>query len=272
MSLLKYDIEAWDFLDRERLRSNRNRIVEKNRQGSDKQGGQSSWGKGAEEIEGVDALEWTLSRTQPGWQGRQICYKFRDGKFVTKVKTAHSSTSRIPSHVQLLQRRRVGVKRVKRASPSESRKSKEEMAKIPYTYFQQGNCRRGISALTNMRTVQKLRPALLKGMLVLQRERDCQRLHRPWRNSVIEQLCSHQKWNTSRFLQLVNNKTLCIDHDCMRKAVQGQIWYLKLILWSSMVPRSLPASSRKSSSLTSIRNPHAVFCTDDEGSVTCFFL
>ena len=54
--LLKYDIEAfdrasdrseqksyafllqniWDFLDRERLRSNRNRIVEKNKPGSDK--------------------------------------------------------------------------------------------------------------------------------------------------------------------------------------------------------------------------------------------
>ena len=32
-------------------------------------------------------------------------------------------------------------------SPSENRKSKEEMAQIPCTYFQQGNCRRGDKCL-----------------------------------------------------------------------------------------------------------------------------
>ena len=36
-------------------------------------------------------------------------------------------------------------------SPSQNRKSKEEMTKIPCTYFQQGNCTRGTSAFTNTR-------------------------------------------------------------------------------------------------------------------------
>ena len=229
--------------------------------------------KGTEEIEDADILENAARVVRE----TRFCYKFRDGKcdkgrdFPFKHVKEPKPRSTTPKNKK---------RRGKEArSPSENRKSKEEMAKIPCTYFQQGNCRRGDkcfykhekvaapmkkpkrtnSPAPKKRPVQKLRPALLKGMLVLQRERDCQRLQRPWKNKVIEQLCSHQKWNTSRFLQLVNNGKLCINHVRVRKAIQGQTWYLKLIPWSSTVLRSLPASSRRSwISVASICNPHAV--------------
>ena len=58
------------------------------------------------EIKGVDALE-NAARV-----ARETRFATSSGMgSVTKVKTAHSSMSRVPKHIQLLQRRRVGVRR-----------------------------------------------------------------------------------------------------------------------------------------------------------------
>ena len=116
---------------------------------------------------------------------------------VTKVKTAHSSMSRVPKHIQLLQRRRVGVRRAVHHQKIENPKGRWQRS-LAHTSNREiaGG---GTSAFTNMRKllppqmnpkgpialhqrkrpVQKLHPALLKGMLVLLRERDSQRLQRP---------------------------------------------------------------------------------------------
>ena len=100
--LMKYDIEAFDrasekseqtsyafllqnnrdLLDRERLRSNRTRMVEKNKQGSDKpqpaapaQGGNPR-GKGGRGDLGRGRSRERIESTK----GDKICYKFGDGK------------------------------------------------------------------------------------------------------------------------------------------------------------------------------------------------
>ena len=160
--MLKYGIEAFDrasdrseqksyafllqnirdLLDRERLRSNRKRIVEKNKQGAHS-GGAILVEKATEVMEGVDALEnaakvarETRSATSSGMGS------------VTKVRTAQSSMSRIPNHVQPLQRRRV---RAKRAVHHQKIENPNRRWQRSCTYFQEGNCRRWVSALTNMR-------------------------------------------------------------------------------------------------------------------------
>ena len=83
-------------------------------------------------------------------------------------------------------------------SSSSTKLSREEMAKTPCTYSQQGKCRRGdkcfykhesaaaptkdpnepTALLQRKRPVQKLRHALPKGMLALQQGKGCQRLQR----------------------------------------------------------------------------------------------
>ena len=54
------------------------------------------------------------------------------------------------------------------------------------------------------RPAQKLRHASPKGMLVLQREKSCQK---PWKTNAIELLLYfHQKWNTSKSLQMASKE------------------------------------------------------------------
>ena len=118
-------------------------MVEKNRQGSDKsqpaapaQGGNPR-GKGDRGDRGRGR---SRERSQSG-KGDKICYKFRDGK-CDKGKDCpfkHVKDSKPRSTTPKNKKGRVKKGR----SRSENRKSKEEMAKIPCTYFQQGNCRRG---------------------------------------------------------------------------------------------------------------------------------
>ena len=96
--LMKYDIEAFDrapekseqksyafllrnirdLLDRERLRSNRNRIVEKNKQTEKPQPAAPAQG-GKDRGKGKGDRGRTRGRSQSG-KGDKICYKFRDGK------------------------------------------------------------------------------------------------------------------------------------------------------------------------------------------------
>ena len=286
--LMKYDIEAFDrasekseqksygfllqnirdLLDRERLRSNRNRMVEKNKHGSDKpqpaapaQGGNPR-GKGGRGDRGRGRSRERSESTK----GDKICYKFRDGK-CDKGKDCPFNHVKDPKPRTGTPKNRKGRegRGKKGRSPSEGRKSKEEMAKIPCTCFLQGNCRRGDTCFykhektavptkdpkrTNSpapkkKPTAKVAPCITERYACIARERACQRLQKPWKRSVTEQYCFHQKWNTTMFLQLVNNEKLCIDHGCTRKAIQDQTWYLKLILWSFTVLKLLPASSRK---------------------------
>lgn len=66
-----------DLLDRERLRSNRNRIVEKNKQ-TDKPQPAAPAQQGNDRGKGIDR-GGSRGRSQSG-KGEKICYKFRDGK------------------------------------------------------------------------------------------------------------------------------------------------------------------------------------------------
>ena len=72
-------------------------------------------------------------------KGDRICYKFRDGKCEKGKDCPYK-------HVKESSRSGTPKKKGKGKggrSASSNRKSKEEMAKIPCTYFQQGKCRRG---------------------------------------------------------------------------------------------------------------------------------
>ena len=140
-----------DLADRERLRSNRNRMVEKNKQGSDKHQpaapaqGDNPHGKGDQ---GDRGRGHSRERSQGG-KGDKICYKFRMGS-VTKVRTSHSSMSRNPNHDQLLQRTRsVGVRRPDHHQRIESQKRRWQRS--PAHTSNREIAGEGTSAFTNMR-------------------------------------------------------------------------------------------------------------------------
>ena len=155
--LMKYDIEAFDrapekseqksyafllrnirdLLDRERLRSNRNRIVEKNKQTDKPQPAAPAQG-GKDRGKGKGDRGRSRGRSQ-STKGDRICYKFRDGK-CEKGKDCPYKHVRESSRSGTPKKKGKG-KGNKSSSPT--RKSKEEMAKTPCTYFQQGKCRRG---------------------------------------------------------------------------------------------------------------------------------
>ena len=147
--LLKYGIEAFDraserseqnsyafllqnirdFLDRERPRSNRNRIIEKNKQGSDKpqpaapaQGGNPR-GKGDRGDRGRGR---SRERSQGG-KGDKTCYKFKGGK-CDKGKGCPFKHAKDPKPRSTTPKKKGRGK--KGCSPSEKQKSKLEMAKI----------------------------------------------------------------------------------------------------------------------------------------------
>ena len=154
--LMKYDIEAFDrapekseqksyafllrnirdLLDRERLRSNRNRIVEKNKQTEKPQPAAPAQG-GKDRGKGKGDRGRSRGRSQSA-KGDKICYKFRDGK-CEKGKDCPYKHVKDSSRSGTPKKKGKGGGR----SVSPNRKSKEEMAKIPCTYFQQGKCRRG---------------------------------------------------------------------------------------------------------------------------------
>ena len=158
-TLMKYDIEAFDrapekseqksyafllksirdLLDRERLRSNRNRIVEKNKQTDKPQPAAPAKGGGKDHGKGDRGASRGRSE-----KGEKICYKFRDGK-CEKGKNCPYKHVKEPRRDRSTSSRKgkKGKGRGRSRSPSSTKLSKEEMAKIPCTYFQQGNCRRG---------------------------------------------------------------------------------------------------------------------------------
>ena len=126
-----------DLLDRERLRSNRNRIVEKNKQTEKPQPaapaqGDKDRGKG-------DRGMRPCGRSQSA-KGDKICYKFRDGK-CEKGKDCPYKYVKDTSRSGTPKKKGKGKGNGRSRSPSKM--SREEMAKTPCTYFQQGKCRRG---------------------------------------------------------------------------------------------------------------------------------
>ena len=156
--LMKYDIEGFDrapekseqksyayllrnirdLLDRERLRSNRNRIVEKNKQTEKPQPAAPAQG-GKDRGKGKGDRGRSRGRSQSG-KGDRICYKFRDGK-CEKGKDCPYKHVKDSSRSGTPKKKGKGKGGSRSGSPN--RKSREEMAKIPCTYFQQGKCRRG---------------------------------------------------------------------------------------------------------------------------------
>ena len=197
--LMKYDIEAFDrapekseqksyafllrnirdLLDRERLRSNRNRIVEKNKQTEKPQPAAPAQG-GKDRGKGKGDRGRSRGRSQSG-KGDKICYKFRDGKCEKGKDCPYkhvkdSSRSGTP-------KRRVRAKAVAEVVPLTESQGK----RWPKSHALTSN-RANVVVVTNVSTnmklqlhpqriqsalialhqrrrpVQKLRHALLKGM------------------------------------------------------------------------------------------------------------
>ena len=213
---MKYDIEAFDrasekseqksyafllqnirdLLDRERLRSNRNRMVEKNKHGSDKpqpaapaQGGNPR-GKGGRGDRGRGRSRERSESTK----GDKICYKFRDGK-CDKGKDCPFKHVKDPKPRSGTPKNRKGRGK-KGRSPSEGRKSRQRF--LAHT-FNRGIAGGGTSVCTSTKMSQppqrspkgpialhqrrnrqqKLRPVSMRGMHALPKERVYQRLQRP---------------------------------------------------------------------------------------------
>eukprot|EP00435_Cladocopium_sp_Y103_P044832 s114_g12.t1 len=157
---MKYDIEAFDRasekseqksyafllqsirdpLDRERLRSNRNRIVEKNKQGAEKPQPAAAAQGDKPNPRRKNSRGRSRERSQSA-KGEKICFKFKDGKCDKddKCPYKHGKDPKPRSNTPKNGKKGNGKGR----SPSKTKLSKEEMAKIPCAYFQQGNCHRG---------------------------------------------------------------------------------------------------------------------------------
>lgn len=154
--LLKYDIEVFDraregdkqktyafllqsikdLIDRERLRENRNRIVERNKvkDGKEKPAAPAAGSKGGGRGRSVSPGR---SKERAPSAKEKICFKFQEGK-CDKGKDC--------SYKHAKAKERSGTPKGKKGGGKGGNKpsmTKEEMAKTPCTYFQQGNCKRG---------------------------------------------------------------------------------------------------------------------------------
>eukprot|EP00435_Cladocopium_sp_Y103_P036206 s1446_g9.t1 len=160
--LMKYDTEAFDrasekseqksfafllqnirdLLDRERLiiRPNRNRIVEKNKQGAEKPQPAAAAQGDKPNPRRKNSRGRSRERSQSG-KGDKICFKFRGGNCDKGDKCPYKHVKEPKPRSNTPKGKGKGNR--KGRSPSKTKLSKEEMAKIPCTYFQQGNCRRG---------------------------------------------------------------------------------------------------------------------------------
>ena len=127
-----------DLIDRERLRENRNRIVQRQ---TGKEGKPPNAGLAAKPDPRKGSPKRERGRSeQPKKKG--ICYKFQEGKcnLGKACQYRHESPKRSKSD------KGKGKSRDRPRSPCKGKPkkmSREEMAKTPCTYFQKGNCRRG---------------------------------------------------------------------------------------------------------------------------------
>ena len=157
-SLMKYDIEVFDraregtheksykflhqsmkeMIDRERLRENRNRIVQRQ---TGKEGKQPNAGVAAKPGPRKGSPKRERGRSEePKKKG--ICYKFQEGKcnLGKACQYRHESPKRSRSE------KGKGKGRERSRSPSKGKQkklSREEMAKTPCTFFARGSCKRG---------------------------------------------------------------------------------------------------------------------------------
>ena len=141
-------VKSYDFLydacksklERERLRSNRERIANKNNTRDTKKTGAVVQADDKGKGKGKGKGKWkgrSKSRGRSEERETRQCFEWqKTGKCSRgdKCKFEHGG-------------RRDSPKRTKTRSPSAKRKSKEEMAKIPCVYFQKGKCTRGDKCL-----------------------------------------------------------------------------------------------------------------------------
>ena len=161
-----------------------NRIVEKNKQTEKPQPAAPAQG-GKDRGKGKGDRGRSRGRSQSA-KGDKICYKFWDGN-CEKGKDCPYKPVKDASRSGTAKKKGKGKGSGRSVSPT--RKSKEEMAKIPCTYFQQGNVKmqlhpqrirnEQIALHQRRRPAQKLRHALPKGMLASQRHKGCQMLQGP---------------------------------------------------------------------------------------------
>ena len=156
-SLLKYDIEVFDraregsheksyaflhqsmkdMIDRERLRENRNRIVQRQ---TGKEGGKANAGVAAKPGPRKGSPKRERGRSEePKKKG--ICYAFQKGECKQGKKCQYRHES--PKDKRAKSDKK-GRERSRSPSKEKGKKmSREEMAKTPCTYFAKGNCKRG---------------------------------------------------------------------------------------------------------------------------------
>ena len=157
-SILRYDIDLFDrakegdhhrsykfllqsikdLIDRERLRENRSRIAERNRL----KPGDRSEKNAAPTVD--PRRKRSPSRGRPTSREKGICWAFLEGKCAKgkDCKFKHEKPKRDPSKKRQPSRER-NESRDKSTDKEKKRMTKEEMARTPCRYDQQGTCRRG---------------------------------------------------------------------------------------------------------------------------------
>ena len=127
-----------EMIDRERLRENRNRIAQRQ---TGKEGKQPNAGVAAKPGPRKGSPKRERGRSEET-KKKGICYKFQEGKcnLGKSCPYRHESPKRSKSE------KGKGKGRERSRSPSKGKQkkmSREEMAKIPCTYFARGSCKRG---------------------------------------------------------------------------------------------------------------------------------
>ena len=280
-------------LDRERLRSNPNRMIEKNKQGSDKpqpaapaQGGNPR-GKGGRGDRGRGRSRERSESTK----GDKICYKFRDGKCDKGKDCPFKHVKEPKPRSGTPKNKKVGERRAAHHQRIENPKKKwpRSLAHTSNREIAGGEA----NASTNMRRLpppqrspkgptalhqrkspaQKLRLALLKGMHVLQRERDCQRPQRLYK--AVKEQCHRAVVFSSKVEYYWVPAT-----GEQRKVVHRPCVYEKSYPRTDMVPKTDPlvihragVVARQPQEAVKLFGKHLqpscrFLCTDHEGSVT----
>ena len=142
--------------------------------------------------------------------------------------------------------------------------SREETAKTPCTYFQQGKCRRDDKCFykrenaaaptkdpkrTNRpapkkKASAKAAPCITQRYACIAKGKGLPKATKAMKDQCHRLLCSHQKWNTSRSPQLVNNEKLCISLDCMTTTIPQRSQCQSLTGWLLIVLRCCTPAAR----------------------------
>ena len=287
--LMKYEAEAFDrasenseqksyayllrnirgLLDMERHRSNRNRIVEKNKQTEKPQPAAPS--QGAED-RGKGDRGRSRGRSQSG-KGDKVCYKFRDGK-CEKAKIVLISRSKTPNQDLVLPTRREMARAVVRVHPLHQQNCRGKRWHEPHAHtFNRENVAVATSVSMKMQLLlqraqkepnspapkkkasAKAAPCITQRYACIAKGKGLPKAIKAMKDQCQRAVvfsCWHQKWNTSRSLLPANGIKLFIELEHMTTTILCRSQCQSLTSWLPIVHRSLPASCRRSSSSSTV--------------------